>query len=66
MCRADTGERERERQRERERERERGESGGREREREYSAHDSSSFFDSKTGYARPIRQQQELDAAIIF
>jgi len=32
---------------------------------EYSAHVTSSFFDSRIGYAGPIRQKQELDAIII-
>jgi len=32
---------------------------------EYSAHVTSSFFDSRTGYAGPIRQKQKLDAVII-
>jgi len=32
---------------------------------EYSAHVTSSFFDSRIGYAGPIRQKQELDSVII-
>jgi hypothetical protein len=33
---------------------------------EYSAHVTSSFFDSRIGYAGPIRQKQELNATIIL
>jgi len=32
---------------------------------EYSAHVTTSFFDSRIGYSGPIRQKQELDAIII-
>jgi len=32
---------------------------------EYSAHVTSSFFDSRSGYVGPIGQKQELDASII-